>query len=156
MQQAPVAWLKANKRNSIPKMGYTESNLIHACGMLTIMCIAFAKIIAQHCMCSFYSSFSLFNIHLRFLWSSLCNFQLNFNATRLFLPHHFGKSCISFWIMTEHKKYDIKIARRIPLLGTRMHVHRTLYGNIHALSFILTFINVLTTVFVTTTTNSYN
>lgn len=40
-------------------------------------------------------------IHLRFLWSSLLIFNL-ISMRQAFFPHHFGKSCISFWIMTGH------------------------------------------------------
>lgn len=104
-----------------------------------------------------YSSFFIY-IHLRFLWSSsLCNFQLNFNATGFFPHIILGNRVFHFESWPSIKKYDIKIARRIPLFEhTHARTSYIVYSNIHALSFILTFINVLTTVFVTTTTNLYN
>lgn len=119
--------------NGIPSQKrYTESNLIHASGMLTIMCIC--KIIAQHCTYSnFYylHSFTLFIVVVVVVVVSF-QFSTQFQCDSFFFHYILG-ICIFFWIMTEQwtwKYQEKKLQRQqpdgIPLLSTRMarYTHR--------------------------------
>lgn len=149
--------------NGIPSQKrYTESNLIHASGMLTIMCIC--KIIAQHCTYSNFYYLHSFTLFIVVVVVVSFQFSTQFQCDSFFFTI-FWEFVFLFesWLNSEHE--NIKKKNYNDNNQTAFHYcPHAWHGThivckplkLHALSFILTFINVLTTVFVTTTTNKYN